>query len=240
MSTASGDDSDDDDDEEEADRGPDPEETRERFDELRKQVAKTEKTIEKHGRASKEAIKEFKALGELFSPFKLNPKRFDALIIDIRTTDLIRMNERQIMQICSKRVGLPRKQFIKLFPGNEANLEWVDGLIETGHAASEGLAEYKDDILRLQRKIAATAQDVGLNVAEIKDVHRRISIGEAKVVAPKEMVEANLRLVISIAKKYTNRGLQFLDLIQEGNIGLMKAVDKFEYRRGYVSTYATW
>uniref|UniRef100_UPI0025CC026E RNA polymerase sigma factor RpoD n=1 Tax=uncultured Paraglaciecola sp. TaxID=1765024 RepID=UPI0025CC026E len=130
----------------------------------------------------------------------------------------------------------------KRFPGNESNLDWIVGIIEEGHPYSIKLVEYKVEILRAQRKIGEMSNVTGLKISEIKDINRRASIGEAKARrAKKEMVEANLRLVISIAKKYTNRGLQFLDLIQEGNIGLMKAVDKFEYRRGYkFSTYATW
>jgi len=137
---------------------------------------------------------------------------------------------------------MERKDFIKRFPGNESNLDWIVGIIEEGHAYSAKLAGFKVEILRAQRKIGEMSHATGLTISEIKDINRRASIGEAKARrAKKEMVEANLRLVISIAKKYTNRGLQFLDLIQEGNIGLMKAVDKFEYRRGYkFSTYATW
>ena len=238
-----GDSDSDSDDDDEGDKGPDPEIAKERFGLLRKQFVKTEKAIDKHGRASKQAIKELNALGELFAPFKLNAKQFDALVIEVRTTnEIVRLNERQIMNLCSRKCGMDRKEFIKRFPGNEANLSWVEDLIEEGHNYSEKLAEFKDEIVRAQRKIAAMSEDTGLTIAEIKDVNRRISIGEAKARrAKKEMVEANLRLVISIAKKYTNRGLQFLDLIQEGNIGLMKAVDKFEYRRGYkFSTYATW
>ncbi|TNC80363.1 MAG: RNA polymerase sigma factor RpoD [Oleiphilus sp.] len=233
----------DDDDEEEGDKGPDPEIARERFTALRKQLVKAEKAIDKHGRTSKQAIKELNALGELFAPFKLNAKQFDALVIEVRATnEIVRLNERQILNLCSRKCGMDRKEFIKRFPTNEANLEWVDELIEEGHSYSQKLVEFRDEILRAQRKIGAMADATGLTIAEIKDVNRRISIGEAKARrAKKEMVEANLRLVISIAKKYTNRGLQFLDLIQEGNIGLMKAVDKFEYRRGYkFSTYATW
>ena len=137
---------------------------------------------------------------------------------------------------------MDRKEFIKRFPGNEANMKWARTLIEEGHSYSPKLATHEEEITRMQRRISTVAESSGLTIAEIKDVNRRISIGEAKARrAKKEMVEANLRLVISIAKKYTNRGLQFLDLIQEGNIGLMKAVDKFEYKRGYkFSTYATW
>ena len=234
---------DDDDDEDEVDNGPDPEEARERFEAIRAQLDKVLRTEEKHGRASKETVKELNELGELFAPLKLNAKQFDFLVNTVRSSnDVIRVNERTIMTICSRECGMDRKEFIKRFPTNEANLKWVDGLLEEKHPSSAKLSLYRDEIVRAQRKISVIAEEVGLTVAQIKDVNRRISIGEAKARrAKKEMVEANLRLVISIAKKYTNRGLQFLDLIQEGNIGLMKAVDKFEYRRGYkFSTYATW
>ena len=221
-------------------KGPDPEICKQRFDELRAQLAIVEQmTQEGH----KDLVKEANKLGELFAPFKLNAKQFDRLINEVRNTnEVVRLNERNIMSICSKQCGMDRKEFIKRFPGNEANLAWIDNLINEGHSYSAKLLSYKDDIIRAQKKIVAVSSQCGLHVFEIKDVNRRISIGEAKARrAKKEMVEANLRLVISIAKKYTNRGLQFLDLIQEGNIGLMKAVDKFEYRRGYkFSTYATW
>jgi len=234
---------DDDDDDDEKEKGPDPEIVRTRMEELRVQLLVTLETEEKHSRSSKESIKEYNRLGEIFAPFKLNAKQFDRLIIEVRTTnEIVRMNERAIMAICSRRCGMERKEFIKRFPGNESNLDWIVGIIEEGHSYSIKLVEYKVEILRAQRKIGEMSNITGLTISEIKDINRRASIGEAKARrAKKEMVEANLRLVISIAKKYTNRGLQFLDLIQEGNIGLMKAVDKFEYRRGYkFSTYATW
>jgi RNA polymerase primary sigma factor len=146
------------------------------------------------------------------------------------------------MRICVKQAGMPRKDFLKLFPSRESDPEWVDDVIVLGKPYADALAERKEAILDAQARLAAIQEGTGLPVHEIKEINRRMSIGEAKARrAKKEMVEANLRLVISIAKKYTNRGLQFLDLIQEGNIGLMKAVDKFEYRRGYkFSTYATW
>ncbi len=233
----------DDDDEEEGEKGPDPEEVRERMDELRAQLAKAIEAEAKHTRSSKEAAKEYNELGKLFAPFKLSAKQFDSLIVEVRTTnEIVRINERAVMALCSRYCGMDRKEFIKRFPGNEANLKWIDGLIEESHPCAAKLAANRVEITRAQRKIAEMATATGMTIAEIKDVNRRVSIGEAKARrAKKEMVEANLRLVISIAKKYTNRGLQFLDLIQEGNIGLMKAVDKFEYRRGYkFSTYATW
>ena len=174
---------------------------------------------------------------------KLVPKQFEALVTHVRTAQAnIRNQERAIMQLCVRDARMPRADFLRLFPGNETNEEWVVKLAKgkTKHAAA--LRDLTEDVLRCQQQLISLEQECGLTIAEIKDVNRRMSIGEAKARrAKKEMVEANLRLVISIAKKYTNRGLQFLDLIQEGNIGLMKAVDKFEYRRGYkFSTYATW
>jgi RNA polymerase primary sigma factor len=234
---------DDDDEEEEGEKGPDPELVRVRMEELRTQLGLAIAAEHKHDRSHPEAVKEYNELGQIFAPFKLNAKQFDILINQVRgTNDVIRFNERAVMSLCSKQCGMDRKEFIKRFPGNESNAEWIDTLINEGHSSSAKLEENRVEITRAQRKISEMAAETGMTVAEIKDVNRRVSIGEAKARrAKKEMVEANLRLVISIAKKYTNRGLQFLDLIQEGNIGLMKAVDKFEYRRGYkFSTYATW
>ncbi len=244
---SSSDDDDDDDDstttEDDTDNGPDPEETRNRIEALRAQLAVAEKIIAKEGISGRKAVIELNKLGDLFAPFKLNAKQFDTLIERVRkSNDVVRENERNIMRICASSCGMDRKEFIKRFPGNEANLDWVKALVDEKHSYSNKLAAFEEEIVRMQRRILAVAEECGLTIPEIKDVNRRISIGEAKARrAKKEMVEANLRLVISIAKKYTNRGLQFLDLIQEGNIGLMKAVDKFEYRRGYkFSTYATW
>ena len=174
---------------------------------------------------------------------KLSPKLFDALCAHLRATVAgIRTQERELMSLCVKQAGMPRKDFLASFPKNETNLKWIDKHIRSKRKHSSALAKIKDEILRAQRKLLMVEHMTHLTIAEIKEISRRMSIGEAKARrAKKEMVEANLRLVISIAKKYTNRGLQFLDLIQEGNIGLMKAVDKFEYRRGYkFSTYATW
>ena len=236
-------DDDDADDDDEVEKGPDPELVRVRMEELRAQLAVALAAEKKYDRSHKEAVKEYNELGRIFAPFKLNAKQFDSLINQVRSTnDVIRLNEREVMALCARQCGMDRKEFIKRFPGNEANLEWIDELISEGHSCSAKLEENRVEITRAQRKISEMAAETGMTVAEIKDVNRRVSIGEAKARrAKKEMVEANLRLVISIAKKYTNRGLQFLDLIQEGNIGLMKAVDKFEYRRGYkFSTYATW
>jgi RNA polymerase primary sigma factor len=227
----------------EAESGPDPEIARVRFDELKAAYALVQQAIEKHGRIAKETADAQAALGSVFAPFKLTPKYFDSMVNGIRgTNDTVRSHERTIMSICTRDCKMPRKAFIKSFPGNETNRAWSQTLVESGKEYSALIAERADEISRLQRKIGLISTEHGISIPEIKEINRRISIGEAKARrAKKEMVEANLRLVISIAKKYTNRGLQFLDLIQEGNIGLMKAVDKFEYRRGYkFSTYATW
>ncbi|WP_285960167.1 RNA polymerase sigma factor RpoD [Pseudomonas tohonis] len=232
-----------DDTEEEGDGGPDPEEALRRFTAVSDQLEKARKALKKHGRSSKQAIDELQALAELFMPIKLVPKQFDALVDRVRDAlDRVRAQERAIMQLCVRDARMPRADFLRLFPGNEVDLTWVEGLAKGKAKYAEALGKLVDDVKRNQQKLIDLEKEVDLKVAEIKDVNRRMSIGEAKARrAKKEMVEANLRLVISIAKKYTNRGLQFLDLIQEGNIGLMKAVDKFEYRRGYkFSTYATW
>jgi RNA polymerase primary sigma factor len=234
---------DDDDDDEETTSGVDPEEAKERFGALKKQLAKADKVIEKHGRASKQAEKELDELGEIFKFFKLPPRQFDPVYLSVRIIlDRARREERAIMELCIRKAKMPRKTFIKEFPGNESNDEWIGEIIAKKRDYSEALKAYEPEIARAQRKLQQIEEDSGLPLSSIKEINRRMSIGEARARrAKKEMVEANLRLVISIAKKYTNRGLQFLDLIQEGNIGLMKAVDKFEYRRGYkFSTYATW
>lgn len=232
-----------DDDAEAAPSGPDPEEVKRRMADIEKQLAKVDKAIEKHGRGSKQADKEGLALAELFAPIKLSPKYFDELVGNARDNlDFIRVQERQIMMICVRKAKIKRQEFIKSFQGNEGKDEWVEELANSGKDYSDAIVNHSYDLKRAQKKIRQVQQRVGLDISDIKEINRRVSIGEARARrAKKEMVEANLRLVISIAKKYTNRGLQFLDLIQEGNIGLMKAVDKFEYRRGYkFSTYATW
>jgi len=182
-------------------------------------------------------------LARLFLSIKFVPKVIDGLSENLRrAVERIRRLEREVMRMTVKKAGMPRRDFIKSFPGRESDPSWVDEVIDSGAAHSEKLKDYRNDILEAQMGLSAIHESTGLSIAEVKEINRKMSIGEAKARrAKKEMVEANLRLVISIAKKYTNRGLQFLDLIQEGNIGLMKAVDKFEYRRGYkFSTYATW
>jgi len=234
---------DDDDNEDENDNGPDPEETRLRFELVKEKLDVAEKALEKHGRAHKKTQEALNELGQVFAPFKLANKAFEELVRVVRSTnDLVRENERGIMKICIRECKMPRKDFIKWFPGNETDLQWAPEIANMKKPYAAAIGERLDDIIRLQKRIHNVQTEVDLDVADIKEINRRVSIGEAKARrAKKEMVEANLRLVISIAKKYTNRGLQFLDLIQEGNIGLMKAVDKFEYRRGYkFSTYATW
>ncbi|WP_144778900.1 RNA polymerase sigma factor RpoD [Marinobacter maritimus] len=236
-------DDDSDEEEEEPESGPDPEETRLRFEQLREKLTTAEASLSKHGRADKKTQAALNELGQVFAPFKLNNKAFDELVNVVRSTnDLVRQNERAILQICVRDCKMPRKDFIKSFPGNEANQDWAEKIIKSKKAYAAPMSERIDEIIRLQKRIQNVQTEVDLDVVDIKEINRRVSIGEARARrAKKEMVEANLRLVISIAKKYTNRGLQFLDLIQEGNIGLMKAVDKFEYRRGYkFSTYATW
>ncbi len=229
--------------EEEGDGGPDPEVARVRFGAVAEQLEKANKALKKHGRASQQATEELEALAILFMPIKLVPKQYDALVERVRDAlNQIRAQERAIMQLCVRDARMPRADFLRQFPNNETNLDWAEQLASGKGKYAEAIGNRKEDIVRCQQKLIELEQECDLAIADIKDINRRMSIGEAKARrAKKEMVEANLRLVISIAKKYTNRGLQFLDLIQEGNIGLMKAVDKFEYRRGYkFSTYATW
>ena len=231
------------DDDDEANVGPDPEEALIRFTEIRKQYEKTSASVGRRGRADVKAKAELEKLGELFKSLKLTPRQFEPLLGHIRAVlTRLRRHERAVLNLAVRSAKMPRKIFIDTFPGHETNEKWIDQHIKSKEAYSELLVNVKTEIIRSQKKIRLLQDETGLTVTEIKDINRQMSIGEAKSRrAKKEMVEANLRLVISIAKKYTNRGLQFLDLIQEGNIGLMKAVDKFEYRRGYkFSTYATW
>lgn len=235
------DENDDDSEEDEADTGLDPEEAKERFTLLRDALEKATAIIASHGRENSQAA--LTELAEAFMPLKLVPRLFDMLVFRIRNAvERIRDNERSVMQLCVRKSKMPRKIFLKAFPGNETNLEWINELASGSGGYVEALQNYRDEIIRAQKKLTNIEKEFDLSLVQIKDINRKMSLGEARARrAKKEMVEANLRLVISIAKKYTNRGLQFLDLIQEGNIGLMKAVDKFEYRRGYkFSTYATW
>ena len=229
--------------EEEHEGGLDPEEAQERFEAIRAQLKKTDASISRYGRTGNASVKNLQDLADLFKYLKLTPRQFDPLIAMVRDAiERIRAEERNIMKLCIRYAKMPRKDFIKAFPGNETNLKWTGKLIKANEPWSAGIENQEVEIVRAQRKLAQVEEESGLTILAIKDINRRLTIGEAMARrAKKEMVEANLRLVISIAKKYTNRGLQFLDLIQEGNIGLMKAVDKFEYRRGYkFSTYATW
>ncbi|KAB0630318.1 RNA polymerase sigma factor RpoD [Acinetobacter gandensis] len=232
------------DDDSEGESGPDPEIAKARFTELENAWIVTKTAIEKHGRNSKEAAAALEALATVFMMFKFTPRLFDIISDLIRDThDQIRTSEREVMRYAVRRGRMDRTQFRTSFPGQESNPAWLEEQIAKAPADMKGyLEKVRPDVLAFQQKIADIEKELGLDVKGIKDISKRMSIGEAKARrAKKEMVEANLRLVISIAKKYTNRGLQFLDLIQEGNIGLMKAVDKFEYRRGYkFSTYATW
>jgi len=225
------------------DTGPDPEEAAARFASISRRHKRVVNQIIKEGTAEPKVQRARDRLTAEVMELKLAPKLFEAMCVNLRinVADL-RNSERRIMQLCVREAGMPRKDFIGSFPRNETNLRWVDKHIRAKRKFSSGLARLKDEILRIQRRLIAIEERTYLSIAEIKEINRQMSLGEARARrAKKEMVEANLRLVISIAKKYTNRGLQFLDLIQEGNIGLMKAVDKFEYRRGYkFSTYATW
>ena len=233
----------DDDEDEVVDTGPDPDEVAARLKVIRRLYKRSLTALEKWGTKEKKTIKVQAELADQLMELKLAPKLTDVLVRGLRASvSVLRSQERQVMQICVRDAGMPRKDFLASFPKSETDLTWIEKHIRAKRKHSSILAKLRDDVLRAQRKLLAVETLTNLKIAEIKEINRQMSIGEAKARrAKKEMVEANLRLVISIAKKYTNRGLQFLDLIQEGNIGLMKAVDKFEYRRGYkFSTYATW
>jgi RNA polymerase primary sigma factor len=239
----SDDDSDDDSEDSAPDTGPDPEEVAQRLKKLKRLHKRYLDALEANGIKHATTKKALKSLTLDFMELKLAPKVLDQLVGQLRdTVNQIRGQERQVMALCVRDAGMPRKDFIASFPKNETNLSWVDKHIRAKRKHSSALLRLKDEIQRAQKRLQKIGQATMLSISEIKEINREISLGEAQARrAKKEMVEANLRLVISIAKKYTNRGLQFLDLIQEGNIGLMKAVDKFEYRRGYkFSTYATW
>lgn len=227
----------------EGDGGPDPEVAREKFGDLRAQYDVTRLSIQKNGRAHEDTQAAIAQLADVFRQFRLMPKQFDRLVNNMREMmERVRVQERIIMKLCVEQAKMPKKTFVAAFTNNECETAWFEYQKQAGKAWSPRLLEMDEEVLRSIGKLQQIEEETGLSIAQIKDINRRMSIGEAKARrAKKEMVEANLRLVISIAKKYTNRGLQFLDLIQEGNIGLMKAVDKFEYRRGYkFSTYATW
>ncbi len=224
-----------------AESGPDPELVREKLELFNKQHKAAVSAHHKYGYHHERTQKAFDALAESFMEFKKTPQFFKELTDLLHgTVEKIREQERIIQDICVVKAKMPRAEFVDSFSGNEANPDWFQKLLESSYG--EALAPFADEARRAQSKLAQIEKDNQLSIADIKEINRRVSIGEDQArLAKKEMIEANLRLVISIAKKYTNRGLQFLDLIQEGNIGLMKAVDKFEYRRGYkFSTYATW
>jgi len=229
--------------EDEVESGLDYGEFKEKIDQLNKHLVAVKKALKKHGYGHEQTEQAFDKLADKFLEFKWAPKYFKGLppiVTDV--AEQIREQEKVLLDVCVRKAKIPRKKFIESFVGNETDFAWLDEYLASENAVAIVLKEHEEQINKVQNRLSALEQQTGSSITTIKDINRRISIGEAKArCAKKEMIEANLRLVISIAKKYTNRGLQFLDLIQEGNIGLMKAVDKFEYRRGYkFSTYATW
>ena len=231
------------DDANEEDVGINMEELSKRFSSIKRQYNKSQKTITSSGRDNDKAQKELDKLGEIFKFLKLSPKRFETISLTARAlAKAIRDSEREIYDICTQDCNMPRKDFLEIFRDNQTNLKFLDSTIRSKKNYANLLKEVKPDVNKIQKRILSLTENVGMTVEELKEITSKMAKGETKIRrAKKDMIEANLRLVISIAKKYTNRGLQFLDLIQEGNIGLMKAVDKFEYRRGYkFSTYATW
>ena len=234
---------DEDEDEDPVDTGPDPDEVKKRVKAINRLKNKLNKLTASNGSKDEKTIKISQNLSGKIMELKLSPKLMELLINELKSDiKTIRMQERNVMQMAVVKAGMPRKDFISSFEKSQTDLTWIEKHIRAKRKHSSTLSKLKNDVLRAQRKLIAIENKTAFLIPDIKEINRRMTLGEAKARrAKKEMVEANLRLVISIAKKYTNRGLQFLDLIQEGNIGLMKAVDKFEYRRGYkFSTYATW